>query len=145
MICWCIVDGASPRLFMALTLADGAFSYRGHNELDEPAFTQPLMYQTIRSRKSVPTLYEDKLLVCLFDLINQVHVDPLSSRPRKLYLKKTFPSCVAHIGRIWIPSFRKQILLYLLLPRTDVNGGTCYFRFLATPYMIPRRASHPIL
>ncbi|KAL5522783.1 hypothetical protein ACEPAG_8801 [Sanghuangporus baumii] len=34
----------------------------GHNELDEPAFTQPLMYQTIRSRKSVPTLYEDKLL-----------------------------------------------------------------------------------
>ncbi|ORX97262.1 2-oxoglutarate dehydrogenase, E1 component [Basidiobolus meristosporus CBS 931.73] len=34
----------------------------GHNELDEPAFTQPLMYQTIRSRKSVPQLYEEKLL-----------------------------------------------------------------------------------
>ncbi|KAI5119142.1 hypothetical protein M0805_005221 [Coniferiporia weirii] len=34
----------------------------GHNELDEPAFTQPLMYQNIRTRKSVPTLYEDKLL-----------------------------------------------------------------------------------
>ncbi|RIB30188.1 dehydrogenase E1 and transketolase domain-containing protein 1 [Gigaspora rosea] len=39
-------------------------SYRrwGHNELDEPAFTQPLMYNNIRSRKSVPKLYEDKLL-----------------------------------------------------------------------------------
>jgi len=37
--------------------------FRGHNELDEPAFTQPLMYQTIRSRKSVPTLYEENLLV----------------------------------------------------------------------------------
>ncbi|KZV93424.1 2-oxoglutarate dehydrogenase, E1 component [Exidia glandulosa HHB12029] len=34
----------------------------GHNELDEPAFTQPLMYNQIRSRKSVPQLYEDKLL-----------------------------------------------------------------------------------
>ncbi|EJD52834.1 dehydrogenase E1 and transketolase domain-containing protein 1 [Auricularia subglabra TFB-10046 SS5] len=34
----------------------------GHNELDEPAFTQPLMYNHIRSRKSVPQLYEDKLL-----------------------------------------------------------------------------------
>ncbi|CAG8589948.1 16970_t:CDS:10 [Dentiscutata erythropus] len=39
-------------------------SYRrwGHNELDEPAFTQPLMYNNIRSRKSVPKLYEEKLL-----------------------------------------------------------------------------------
>ncbi|KAF9232585.1 dehydrogenase E1 and transketolase domain-containing protein 1 [Melanogaster broomeanus] len=34
----------------------------GHNELDEPAFTQPLMYQKIRSRRSVPELYEDKLV-----------------------------------------------------------------------------------
>ena len=37
--------------------------YRGHNELDEPAFTQPQMYQKIRNRKSVPKLYEDKLIV----------------------------------------------------------------------------------
>ncbi|RUS19431.1 thiamine diphosphate-binding protein [Endogone sp. FLAS-F59071] len=34
----------------------------GHNELDEPAFTQPLMYRNIRTRKSVPRLYEEKLL-----------------------------------------------------------------------------------
>ena len=33
----------------------------GHNELDEPAFTQPIMYRNIRSRKSVPTLYEEKV------------------------------------------------------------------------------------
>ena len=40
-------------------------SYRklGHNELDEPAFTQPLMYENIRKRKSVPLLYEEKLTV----------------------------------------------------------------------------------
>ncbi|KAG6330643.1 hypothetical protein ID866_8445, partial [Astraeus odoratus] len=34
----------------------------GHNELDEPAFTQPLMYQKIRARRSVPELYEDSLV-----------------------------------------------------------------------------------
>ena len=37
--------------------------YRGHNELDEPSFTQPLMYQEIRQRESVPQRYEDKLIV----------------------------------------------------------------------------------
>ena len=36
---------------------------RGHNELDEPAFTQPLMYEKIRSRRSVPALYEERLIV----------------------------------------------------------------------------------
>ncbi|WVQ79042.1 oxoglutarate dehydrogenase (succinyl-transferring), E1 component [Cryptococcus sp. DSM 104549] len=33
----------------------------GHNELDEPAYTQPLMYEKIRGRKSVPELYEGRL------------------------------------------------------------------------------------
>ncbi|WRT65523.1 oxoglutarate dehydrogenase (succinyl-transferring), E1 component [Kwoniella shivajii] len=34
----------------------------GHNELDEPAYTQPLMYNKIRGRKSVPELYESRLV-----------------------------------------------------------------------------------
>ncbi|KAJ2158562.1 hypothetical protein GGF46_003681 [Coemansia sp. RSA 552] len=34
----------------------------GHNELDEPSFTQPQMYSTIRSRESVPTLYQRKVV-----------------------------------------------------------------------------------
>jgi 2-oxoglutarate dehydrogenase E1 component len=40
------------------------FCYRrfGHNEGDEPAFTQPLMYRKIRSHPSIMDLYSKKLL-----------------------------------------------------------------------------------
>jgi 2-oxoglutarate dehydrogenase E1 component len=34
----------------------------GHNESDEPAFTQPLMYKNIRGRKSVRELYAERLI-----------------------------------------------------------------------------------
>ena len=40
------------------------FCYRrfGHNEGDEPAFTQPIMYRTIRTQKSTGQIYADKLI-----------------------------------------------------------------------------------
>ncbi|KAH7905206.1 thiamine diphosphate-binding protein [Hygrophoropsis aurantiaca] len=34
----------------------------GHNELDEPAYTQPRMYAHIRARRSVGGVYEDRLV-----------------------------------------------------------------------------------
>lgn len=34
----------------------------GHNESDEPFFTQPVQYQIIRSKKSIRQLYRDKLI-----------------------------------------------------------------------------------
>lgn len=34
----------------------------GHNESDEPAYTQPKMYSIIKNKKSVPTLYRDQLI-----------------------------------------------------------------------------------
>lgn len=33
----------------------------GHNELDEPAFTQPSMYANIRARTTIPTIYAQQL------------------------------------------------------------------------------------
>ena len=40
------------------------FCYRrfGHNEGDEPAFTQPLMYRKIRSHASILELYSKRLI-----------------------------------------------------------------------------------
>jgi hypothetical protein len=37
----------------------------GHNELDEPSFTQPLMYDSIRVRPTIAKLYGEKLIVRL--------------------------------------------------------------------------------
>jgi 2-oxoglutarate dehydrogenase E1 component len=38
------------------------FRRRGHNEGDEPSFTQPLMYQTIEQRRTVREAYVERLL-----------------------------------------------------------------------------------
>lgn len=37
----------------------------GHNELDDPTFTNPVMYKTIHSRQSVPDLYLEQLSVSI--------------------------------------------------------------------------------
>lgn len=37
------------------------FRKHGHNEMDEPKFTQPLMYSKISQRKSIPQSYCDKI------------------------------------------------------------------------------------
>lgn len=37
------------------------YRQHGHNELDEPAFTQPLMYERVRKRSSIPQQYCDKI------------------------------------------------------------------------------------
>ncbi|PIK44087.1 putative 2-oxoglutarate dehydrogenase E1 component DHKTD1, mitochondrial-like [Apostichopus japonicus] len=38
------------------------YRLNGHNELDDPSMTQPIMYDAIKSKKSVPDRYSDKLV-----------------------------------------------------------------------------------
>ena len=45
---------------------------RGHNELDNPTLTQPLMYKVIKNRPSVPDLYAKRLQeVCVYVCVCQ--------------------------------------------------------------------------
>ena len=37
--------------------------FRGHNELDDPSLTQPLMYEVIDKKLSVPDAYSRRLEV----------------------------------------------------------------------------------
>ena len=41
-----------------------------HNELDIPNITSPLMYEKITARKSVPQLYEEKLIVGCYSFLS---------------------------------------------------------------------------
>ncbi|KAJ3115300.1 putative 2-oxoglutarate dehydrogenase E1 component DHKTD1, mitochondrial [Phlyctochytrium bullatum] len=59
-----------------------AYRRMGHNELDEPSFTQPLMYKTIRSRRTVPVLFEERLKKD--GVVTQEEIDTL----RKSYFEK---------------------------------------------------------
>ena len=59
------------------------FCYRrfGHNEGDEPSFTQPLMYKAIRRHKTTVQLYSDKLIA--EGLIKQEEIDQMKAQWRE--------------------------------------------------------------
>ena len=65
------------------------FCYRrhGHNEADEPAFTQPLMYQRIAQHPGVVELYAERLIS--EGLFTREEVDELQARFRA-YLEEEF-------------------------------------------------------
>jgi 2-oxoglutarate dehydrogenase E1 component len=65
------------------------FCYRrhGHNEADEPAFTQPLMYQRIAEHPSVVEVYADRLIE--EGLFTREEVDRLQAKFRA-YLEEEF-------------------------------------------------------
>ncbi len=61
----------------------------GHNELDQPAFTQPLMYEIINKTKPVFEKYTDKLLAegVLTKELLQEHLDRNNQRLEKAFEK----------------------------------------------------------
>ncbi|MDN2580027.1 2-oxoglutarate dehydrogenase E1 component [Aquibium sp. ELW1220] len=71
------------------------FCYRrfGHNEGDEPAFTQPLMYKKIRSHPSTVQIYSQKLIA--EKLVTQEEVDQMKAEWRA-HLEAEFESGQAY-------------------------------------------------
>ncbi|MEX2132407.1 MAG: 2-oxoglutarate dehydrogenase E1 component [Pseudohongiellaceae bacterium] len=54
---------------------------RGHNETDEPATTQPLMYQAIKKQKTTRVIYAGKLIA--ENIISESEADSLSNNYRR--------------------------------------------------------------
>ena len=120
------VNGDNPEL--AYKAAEFAVKYRnlfgkdivvdlmcfrrwGHNELDDPTFTQSQMYKVIHNRKSVPDIYEEKIVekekLCdkneiseeinkyrqlLEDALAEVNNGNYKIEPRNTYLQKQWSS-----------------------------------------------------
>ena len=62
-VVWCARVAAEFRQQFGTDLVLDIVCYRrhGHNETDEPAFTQPLMYRAIREQKTTRALYAERL------------------------------------------------------------------------------------
>ncbi len=63
-VVWCSQFAAEFRQEFACDFVLDIVCYRrhGHNETDEPAFTQPIMYKAIKDLKTTRTLYAEKLI-----------------------------------------------------------------------------------
>lgn len=59
----CPLGGSYRKQLFRWYFAYGLWFRSRHNELDLPGITSPLMYSKIAARKSVPQLYEHKLIV----------------------------------------------------------------------------------
>jgi 2-oxoglutarate decarboxylase len=73
------------------------YSYRrlGHNESDEPAFTQPVLYKAIRNHPSVRTIYQNKLMAG-----NVVNSDDVRKMEDEIYEIMNREYTKAHEGEI---------------------------------------------
>ena len=63
-VVWCAQMATEFRMEFGIDVVLDIVCYRrhGHNETDEPAFTQPIMYRAIRGMKTTRTLYGEKLI-----------------------------------------------------------------------------------
>ena len=63
-VVWCARTAAEYRQQFGVDVVLDIVCYRrhGHNETDEPAFTQPIMYRAIKEQKTTRTLYAERLV-----------------------------------------------------------------------------------
>ena len=100
----------------------------GHNESDEPAFTQPLEYQLIRNKKSIREIYRDTLIqegVLQKEMtlsLEEQFKSALHFELEELKLKKEFSAPEA-FGGVW-KNYRKADKAELYQPvNTAVDGS----------------------
>jgi 2-oxoglutarate dehydrogenase E1 component len=62
-VVWCAETAAEYRMQFGCDIVLDIVCYRrhGHNETDEPAFTQPIMYRAIKNMKTTRELYAERL------------------------------------------------------------------------------------
>ncbi|CAH2040724.1 unnamed protein product, partial [Iphiclides podalirius] len=72
----------------------------GHNELDDPTFTNPLLYKVIHNRKSIPDLYAERLIAA--GLLTEHDVNTISKKYTE-YLQRQFES---------VSSYRPEVTYY---------------------------------
>lgn len=72
----------------------------GHNELDDPTFTNPLLYQLIHNRKSIPDFYADKLTS--EGVLSQDEVKEISNAYTK-YLQSQYEM---------VPNYKPEVTYY---------------------------------
>lgn len=72
----------------------------GHNEVDDPTFTNPLLYKTIHNRKSIPDVYAEKLVA--EGVINEEEVKDILSNYTN-YLQKQYEA---------VPAYKPEVTYY---------------------------------
>lgn len=72
----------------------------GHNELDEPGFTQPVLYQIVRRHPTVRKLWADQLVAA--GIVSEADVEALVEHYNKL-LQDTYDRLEAHVEELAEP------------------------------------------
>lgn len=130
------------------------FRKHGHNELDDPTFTNPLMYKKILSRPTVPNKYESELMgneefqkekktienelaefrALLDKSLEQVNNSTYKIEQRNTYLSKQWSSIRAPSEKertYWNTGFNLQMLKEIGVKSTKYpDGFVCLFRYL---------------
>lgn len=97
---------------------------RGHNETDEPGFTQPLLYKKIEEHPTTLTLYGEKLV--REGSLNKEEIDEQHHLVRETLQKAqtSIKSKSFHLHKIEVPAEFKPVFSYRKPERQEVTQGT---------------------